>query len=319
MEKEYLPLKFNVFNHLKILPCDVYIQLGSGKKIKIFNDQDEVDVEKIRSYAQKGVTHFFIHKEHLLNCGEQFFNKDYLKKQMKISPSEMADNALENLYSSIEGIGIGKREISQVEELHEEMAQDFSSKEIHNILDDFSKMKGTFLYAHSFLTSLFCIQMGKKLQWGQKDNLKKLHLAAIFHDMGYEDPNNALLEDLPKSKLQGLPKEKREDILSHPERMVLNLEMSPELPSDTINIVKLHHTGTGEEGYPVKIFGTELSQLNCVFILCHQMVLSLYKVAFREDKMKMALDATCEKYGSGNFKQLHTPFKELMTELLKIS
>jgi len=313
---EYINIKFDFFDYIDNVPCDIFIRLSSGKTLKLFSANEAKDVDRIKAYQEKGLKEFYIQKDDFYKHSKTFFNEDVIEKALEITPTVIADQYLAVIQEMTSDIGIDETTLKTAVRLEEEiLKQSSSEKVVKGLFDRFAKQQGNFLYSHSYLTAVMCLQFAKKMDWGTKEIQKKLYMAAIFHDLGYQNPRSVFYENSDLDGLEKLPEKVRVDILNHVPVIIERLKKMKNIPEDVINIIKYHHGGLGEQSYPLKMHATELALLPCVFILCHEFVKNLFKVSFRKDKIPEALSKTINKYNSGKFKSLTSPFIDVVTEM----
>ena len=101
----------------------------------------------------------------------------------------------------------------------------------------------------------------------------------------------------------------RDDILQHPVRITEHLKSIKEIPSEVINVILRHHEGKEGQSFLGYVNRGQLTQLECCFILAHEFVLRMYKVAFNTEKLRKEFEQMLIDYNSDNFKHLMQPFK----------
>lgn len=62
-KEEYCEIDFNTLVVFEGLQCDVFIKLKTGRYLKIFKEEDKIDVQDVEKYANKGVKTLFLHKD----------------------------------------------------------------------------------------------------------------------------------------------------------------------------------------------------------------------------------------------------------------
>ena len=312
-DKKYFSVEMKNMSLNEKCPCELYLKISEEKYLKVLNKDDLYDQEFFDRYIKKS-EHLYVLKEHFYLFGSFLYGQDDLER--KISQPFSAGNVdhLKLVHDMAKSYGISESVMTNVSNSMEDI-KGKSEGQIKKLFTDFEKLGGSFLYSHSYFTSLLCVEIGKKLNWFKPQHLDKLVMASIVHDMGYLDENNCLNESLPKSKLEELPIDVRTDIFSHIDRVLEILESHKEIDSDVINIIKRHHGARGEESYPKVSYAKELDLLSGLFLLTHTFVVSLFKMSFNTKKIDKILAYIEMVYNKGNLKKLYPDFK---TEILKL-
>ena len=175
-------------------------------------------------------------------------------------------------------------------------------------------MEGSFLYNHSYLTSVVALTAGAKFTWMTPDNKEKIYLGCMLHDLGYRNKDNALKESMKLSDIKKLPPEQRDDILNHPILFAKHLAQLDDVHQDVLKIVKDHHGVHNEESYPKPIYPAEINLIFALFIISHEFTLGLYAIAFNDQKIPTLLADICERFDKGNYRKIIPEFKMSIEE-----
>jgi HD-GYP domain-containing protein (c-di-GMP phosphodiesterase class II) len=312
---DYYPVDINKLNPVGSCPCDLYIRLSERKFVKCVRSGDEFDLEIQTKYRTK-TTKLWVIKDDFFEYSDFIFGKVELEKKItnEFSISNLSD--IELIHDMARSCGISGKTLRTVESQVQEL-QENSKGNLKKLLVNFEEMKGTFLYSHSYFTSLIAIEAAKKQSWFKHQHIDKLVLASILHDLGFKDSNSALYESLPKSKILELPAVIQKDLLNHVDKICELLKIDDGVDSDVLNIIFKHHGGRGEESYPLKSFGTEIDLLSGIFLLSHAFTLTFYTVAFNKKKLKEVFLYLEHHYNKGNLRKIFPLFKESILDIMK--
>lgn len=223
-------------------------------------------------------------------------------------------NAVQALYEYITDLGFDRKVIELTKSLHKDIETKYSHKYMRALLNRFKQMEGSYLYNHSFLTSIIALSAGKNYTWMNYENKEKIYLGAILHDLGHQYKENSLRESMPLSEIEKLSLEDQDDIKKHPERFAKQLMSVDNIHIDVIKIVQYHHGVHGDDSYPKKLSQSEVNLVFALFILSHEMTVELYKINFNLDKIEHALNKISQKFNYGSFKKILPDFKSTIIE-----
>ncbi len=308
-KEDYIPISFQFIKPEKEYPADVYLQLKKDKHIKVIKKGIPFDTSMYEKLKQKKITFLYIEKADLPLMNDHLYERkraiQLFKKKFKFTEL----NAVETLHTFVSEIGFDPKVLTMVEDMHKSLEEKFPQKFMKNLFARFKQMEGSFLYNHSYLTSVLALQIGKKLSWMNFENREKVYLGCILHDLGHKHKDNALKESLSKSQLLALPKEEQEEILNHPTIFATKLAQVDNIHQDVIKIVKDHHGIHGDESYPKQIYPTEINLIFALFILSHEFVLELFKANFKIENLPKMKQTITDKFNKG-------PYKKIMPEFL---
>ncbi|EQC50429.1 HD domain-containing protein [Bacteriovorax sp. DB6_IX] len=314
------PIPINNFYKVTAFPCDIFVKLGVDKYVKIANEKDPVDDNFIQKFKAKRVDSFYVKSHDFYDKCTALFSDKLADVKLFDTKEEYVRKSQEILHGMVKDLGVNEFIVSKVNETLASVEKELQKPNLKKVFNLFEKMKGTFIYDHSYLTMMFCNILCKHMDWESEQVRSKLAMASMFHDLGMANPKKAFYEGAGKSKITTMDQELSQEILDHGRIIAEMLQADKEMPQEVINICLNHHEGLGpEESYPRGLTGTNLTQLECVFIVAHDFVLELYKIAFNTSKIQKAYDAVAQKYTSGNFKAIMKAFEVALEEEIKPS
>lgn len=293
-------------------PCQIYLKNQHDDYAPIVDQSKKIPTNIIQKIVLRGLKYLYVKVEDynkLIDVLYSSQDKETMPDQIKADV-----NAVESVYAFIEDLGFDKKAIELTNKLHKNIEQIYTHKYMKKLLQRFRQMEGTFLYNHSYLTSIMAITVGKKFSWMNYENQEKIYLGCLLHDLGYKQKSNALREGMGKKEIAELSATEQEDILGHTDRFAKHLEKVGTIHPDVIKIVKFHHGVFQEESYPKQIYPAEINKIFALFILCHEMSLALYTINFNESKIEACLQEVCEKFDYAAYKSLIPAFQEAIRE-----
>lgn len=295
-------------------PCDVYLKISDDKYLKCIYKDDIYDEDSKKRFLKK--SHFlWVEKADFFLFGDFLYGLDDLEKEINVPFSAENIDHMALIHDMAHSCGISDKTIATVEKTLENIKTNANSK-LKNLFDNFEELNGSFLYSHSYLTGLLCVELATKQSWFKHQHIDKLTMASIVHDLGYKDKENALNEGLPKSKVMQIEGQDREDILNHIDNILKILENANVIDSDIINIIQKHHGARGDDSYPNKSFATEMDLLSGIFLLSHCFVVSYFKMSFDKSKIDKILAYINLIYNKGNLKTIFPDFSAHVKELI---
>jgi len=248
---------------------DVYVRLSDVKFVKIGYKGDQIPVEQIQKYKEKGVRYLHIHRE---DFGKLVgFNLEMAKI---IAGNESISHEKKMNFMKYTGeVILEKAFVDGVDKESFDEARDFLSTSI-NIMTDSSESfdllellnsHSDHLYAHSIGVAMFAIMLARKLGFESSNVFFKLSMAGIFHDIGKKEIDRGVIE---KSRIM-LSQSERQLIETHTTRGKEILGSIKNIPSDVIQLVAEHHEDNIGQGYPRRLTKKDLHPLSRIMFLAN--------------------------------------------------
>ncbi|MBT4793085.1 MAG: response regulator [Halobacteriovoraceae bacterium] len=294
-----LLLKFNKF------PCDIYVEIGNEKELKIFNTGDEFSKAEYDKYTDKGITHFLINKQDAQKYVRSICD-DITKilTNKNLSDEDKIHDTHAVILSTIKDLGLSEKIIRAAQN-----SVDFTLDvfEKNNKLNDFERHifsdKDCYLTAHSVGVSLISVALLTKTPWDSPATRNKLVLAGFLHDATIKSLN------FDEMHLEG-----NEHLRTHPIEASEILKLIKSFPPDVDRILQEHHEKSDGSGYPKGISVSNIHSLSCVFIFAHDLIDHIFRLkkegdAITDDILRSVIDK--EKYQMGGFKKVYQAFLEI--------
>lgn len=240
---------------------DVYIRLNDDKFVLLIRSNETFDLEQLKRYQVKNLTHLFIKKEDY---------STFIKRQIVIAgiviehdqitnkkKTEVLTHTANDIYKEISEIGFNQETYSNAKQItqhitnfietQDRMAKIFET--LHQLSDEIVK--------HSIATALFSTMIAKQLGWTRKETLEKINLGAFLHDVGKKELPVELLAK-PRDQMN---RDELKDYESHPYRGMMILNSMNSIPQDIVSIVYEHHENSIGQGFPRKLKDSHIHPL----------------------------------------------------------
>lgn len=220
----------------KISAFDIYIQVTAVKYLKLSNAGDGLSKPRLDAYRAKGTTHLFLTAQDYLRFSAQ--SPDPNAQPAAAQAAELrkeGEASLAILFSN------------QVDGFVLELANTLMDNVLSvvtttpNMLELLVGMRredktGELLYKHAMSVSMLSVMLAHAMGWSSSEELHKIGMAGVFHDIGKKDLEKSLLwnKHLPRAKEEELKRE-------HTQKGADLLAASGDVPTDVIEAVRNHH------------------------------------------------------------------------------
>lgn len=231
----------------------IFVKVAENKFIKISHNGGKIPEDKMKIFKQKGV--------HYLYVKQADFSKIVgftlsISKAVNAS-DKLAESKKMRFMKYTGGLILQQAFVQGTDAGIFNNAKDFVSSSLSVITESDDAMAildqlnehNDYLYSHSLGVSMYSVMIAKKMGISSPQNLFKLAMAGLFHNIGFKELPADLLQ---KSRFK-LTKEERLLIESHPARGKEILESIKGIPSDVIQITYEHHEDLMGTGYPRRI------------------------------------------------------------------
>tara|TARA_Y100000768_G_C23991277_1_gene693534 strand:- start:13451 stop:14683 length:1233 start_codon:yes stop_codon:yes gene_type:complete len=298
---EYIKFKLEKLLVDLPLPCNLLILKSRDKFSEFKLAGEKLSTETIKKLESKTINSVFIKNEDFPKMME-FLNKN--REISDIFDEKILIDTVAALHEFVIEMGFDERIVKLIKNLHKNIENQYTDKDIRRLLARFKGTQGSFIYNHSFLTSMIALSVGENFSWMNYENREKIYLASILHDLGFRKKENAFKEYLGKEKIGQLPQEDQDDILAHPSRFSKILENSKNIHPDVIKMIELHHGLDGENSYPKMVNESEINPLILLFVISHEFSVGLYKQNFNAAKVPSLINGLKLRFKEGKYKTL---------------
>lgn len=327
--KEFCEVKFSVLTVFEGIESDVYIQLISGRYLKIFSEGDDVREDDVKRYAKKGVHSLYL-KKAICNWLLKSINKNIEKivdaietnEEIKISPEPprptdaSSTNESEDIDKRIEDVFLFDKQMER--DVNEKIKKTMScirkvptlAKFLKKV--DVNRNKDNYYKVHVNLLCKILTALCHLLEWRQSSTIEKLIFVAYMHDIslaGY--PHLAKLQTIDdlNSISDDISDEEREMFLRHPEEISELVKKMSEAPVDADIIILQHHERSDGSGFPFGHKSSRLLPMSALFIISHDLVNYILKTP--KWSMPEFVEQSRENYSGANFNKIMRKISEL--------
>jgi hypothetical protein len=298
---EYSPLKIEFFEQTGSLPIDLYLKLGKEKYVRFYRKDESGLGDKVISYKNRGMSILYCRTCDIDAINEEILRDGSLEEQVKENLIPQSSSSIGFIQDALLSFGFSKFELGVADDLMSQTKQQVKSEKLVTLLEGFSPEENKFVYEHSYLTSVFCIAIAKRINWLTTKEQEKLCQASYFHDLAIDEGQSAMPE-LNYYKASYPQKDLK--LANHPLETAALLMNCNEISSDVVNIVKYHHLSLPPGNYNEKLSLNNHPPLVQVFVIAHEFVLALYRKAFRLDKHKVIVEELKDQFTGGKLEEI---------------
>lgn len=290
-DTDFTKIKIGEFYSSKAVLFDVFIQLKSGKYVKILHAGDTFDQERIDKYKnEKKVEHLWFktadrakyikYQSHLTT---KIMNADKVPVEMK---SRFLKNVTSKYVEEVMAEGLKPQIVEQGKEICEQVYKLVEKeKNLYRLLRGYQDFDPSSV-DHSYLVTLYTSSIIKQFEWQSQATIETAAMACMFHDIGKMKMPENLLDKRPGD----MSPEELELYQNHP---VLGAEMvdGNNLINNSIKqIIIQHHEYYDGSGFPFQKKGNKILTLANIISLVDDFVhLMIQKKMKPTDALKFIL------------------------------
>lgn len=266
----YCKVSIDEFVSRNQIDFDLFIRLGAKKFIKIANNGQKLESERIHTYREKGLQYLYVKKEDFNKVVHFNLQITHLLKDAKNISVEKKMNFMkyagEVLLEDCFINGVAQDAVNDAKDLMDSTMEVLSqSDDMMDMLSMFSSITDPF-YAHSVCTAMYAVLIAKELGTVSEKEMQHLATAGLFHDIGKRELDRSLFE---KSRFQLTPVE-RKAVESHVIRSREILESIPDISPVVLRLVFEHHEDEIGLGFPQGLKGHQLHHLSRILIVANK-------------------------------------------------
>jgi CheY-like chemotaxis protein len=301
-----IPLyQFLRFHNCRI---DVYLPLGTEKWVKVYNQGDELDHNKMQNYLDKGVRYLSIKSDDAEKFGCQNNYYPIFEALDKMAPNKGAREYFSMcahvcsdflLNMNVPQLAVDKA-IAAVEEVLKKL----EGNNLFNTLFSELPSEGNYILDHSFQLAIVNLIVLGQGEYDTPANREKLVLSSLWHDMALDDDHLAFLHDVhPDQLLEDHNRDTHHNyqkVENHHWLLVQKLSES-KLPLGIEGIVVGQHP---EWKNPKGEAYVSNNQLVHFFRLSHKYLNKLYRENFSDKAIKefiIEIDSSRERANASKF------------------
>lgn len=301
-DKKFCRIHVDDFLGGKVLPVDIYIQLGKGKLVKIAHKGDEVLSEQIKSYKTKNVHYLYIREEDFpayINANVKL--SDMAAHHATASPvlkSRILKLTQEYILQDIYLRGMNREKFDSAAQVAKlTLSTVCENADILKLISDLNTQTD-YLYAHSVGVSIYSVMIAQEIGWTSSGVHFKLSMAGLLHDVGKKEIDREIL-DKPRAQLNSAEIKLFE---THGFRGKEILSSIPGIPSDVIAITLQHHENLYGQG-PIGLEEKQIHPLAKVVALANRFCELTVKNPARKIYTPIEAIAMLKELGTQEFDQ----------------
>ena len=258
--EEWTKVTLGPLTRFEVLPEDIFIQLKTGRMLKLFRQGDNVNASDVERYKKKGVMNLYLRRQAL----------QWLLRQIDlVIPSIKSDpNGLLKVESSTDHVvyddecpkfdsPIALQE-EFLNELHETsknvLTQMKKNKELAKLLKmlDVDRNPNSFIKNRIDLVCNISCALCRELSWSSDAMFEKMIYVAHLHDLSlFKHPNLARLQTIAQlESIQGITAEENNLFLNHTKFAGDLIARDSRAPAEAESIVRQHHERASGKGFP---------------------------------------------------------------------
>ena len=317
---EFVQINISTLEHFGLLENDIYIELKTGRKLKIFSKGDRLTKEDIKRYVQKGIYQLFFKTNEIestvlkieqnlndlvkdpndQNLAEQKVDIPVAPKVKTISDiikEKYIDAPMDfNFPFNIEKVHVYTlkqvaKDILETYMTHEMIAQ--SLLKLADAPSTYQYVKKRIGYMSNILLAI-----SKELEWETKSVIERFVYASLIHDIILFDRLD-LLKLQYNEDCETLSASDKTLFLSHPKEAVLIVKYDRFAPPNVDSIILQHHERLDGNGFPEGLNKHKISPYSAAFIMAINF--SQYILDFPNWNIKEYLLLIDAEYKGGNF------------------
>lgn len=255
----------------------VYIRLAETKFIKVAARGEDLSLDRIRAYKEKGVRYLYMEDQDFRTyVGFDLKLTDTQVRAMQEvaqARKELIHRSEQILISEINRNGIDADLLdSSVAFVETVISVVSSDPDVYKLLDTLSKHTD-YLFSHSIAVSLFSVMIAQKVDWKLPTNKFKVALGALLHDVGHRELDQTLLMR-PKRTWSSNEVRSYE---SHPTRSMELLSRIKSIPNDVLQIAKEHHEDCASHGFPGKLSKSAIHPMTRLVTVANEFCMRVLK------------------------------------------
>ncbi len=329
--EKYTQVSLKTLAFVEALADDVFIQLQSGRLVKLFSIGDSIDEQDVERYTRKGVQHLFLDRKAclwILKVINQSIEKLILDEhfQINLSDSEELDqsNDARELFGEVEEDEYVNNVFHQEEEFVQEIHQQ-TQNVVNNIKQNrdlmkllskikFEKGEGAFVKNRMKLVSGLSCAISRSMGWDSEQTFEKLIYCAHIHDiMLLDSPNLAKMKYLAEAdmalEMGKITETDRERFFKHTLHAAQLISLDAHAPPDAATIVQQHHELPGGDGFPAKMVGLRVNAFAA--ILSVSIDLAQFILTNKERDFARYIDENKNRFKGGSFTKVMKALAEL--------
>lgn len=314
--EEFIPMKLKSFYLYTSFPYDIYMEVATGKYIRILTADKPYSITTLSIYAKKNVKYLHIRKDDQIKYLES--ESRNCVNALDVMPPSHKDFFLLLLKSItishqyLLALGVN----DTVKELIEKITIGIS-----DAIDDRKTFIGIaksypLIYegvaSKSLMTALIAGLITEKLKYSSQTTKSKLFVAAILMDFLLRDEALAKVNLLDDPTLSDYSEAQLADFIQHPLKAA-DIAAQFNAYTDIDSLVANHQELPNRNGFPNKPSHTSLTTLNAILNSSQYIAAEIDGVKIEPAILRRILKHMIKEYNIGSFKEVLSAAKKVIT------
>lgn len=308
-EENYVRVPPNLLPKMGIMPCDVYLKIGSSKFLKLVHQGDTFESADLEKAYEKKIESLWIEKAQNVAFIDKLVSEMMTLNHAKVIAKKdtgelgvLGKEAQETLHAWVQEMGYSEA-VEKLTKAHVNLALQAltHSPDLSKLLGSFKTDPNSYLASHSTLLPYLACFIAELMGWASEQTLHKLTLASFLHDVSLKKDDVARIQSVETARAT-LKGDDLKAFEQHPLEAAQICKKYKEIPPDVDVVILQHHERPDGSGFPSGCNHTRLSPLSAVFIVAHDML------SYQEKNGNLGLadflSAKQSEYGFGAFKKI---------------
>jgi putative nucleotidyltransferase with HDIG domain len=234
-------------------PVDIFLKLSSSKHILIVKEGTTINFDQAHFSEKSQAELLYVRKDDFHKCVGQaltvagiILNSEKFKDEKK---TVFLSKAADSIFTEIEQLGFDHQALEHAKIVSKSIQTLVADKsDLREVLNMMSNVSSE-LVRHSMMVAAVSVMIARSMKWTMAQNLEKLALGALLHDVGMKELPDEIL-DMPR---HAMSRDQMSTYESHVYRGVEILRTMPSISDDIIAIVLEHHENAPGQGYPRRL------------------------------------------------------------------
>ncbi len=321
-DSDFCKIRIQLLLATSPLKSNVFIQLGVGKYLKIFNQGSTFIESDCQKYLQKNITSLFVPKDDLeiyTQAISQFSDSILLSEAFtRAQIAKLSTHLHLTIRDIINGFGVTP-EVQKMTEACVYLALKCISRnaKVANLIERFAIAPEEYIASHSLALSQLSCALAGLMGWHSETTFQKLVYASLFHDISLNSNEAARCQTLEEFAFHKelIHFDTVANFESHPVKGAQIANELANIPSDVGMIISQHHETPEGNGFPKRIAPSQIDPLACLFILSHEYLSMSVNSGGGPVDPKDFLGKHKNRYNVGNFREIIIALEKKLTRL----
>ncbi|MNK07461.1 HD domain protein [compost metagenome] len=236
---------------------DVFLKLSERNFVMILKEGTKVNFDEMHFpekaewlYVRKADYHKCVGRA--LTVAGIILENDNISIEKK---TVVLSKAADAIFKEIEHLGFGHQSLEHSKVVSKSIQNLVESKpDLGSVINMMANLNDE-LIRHSMMVSAVSVIIARAMKWTMTQNLEKLALGALLHDVGMKELPEEIL-DMPR---HAMTREQLSLYESHVYRGVEILRTMPSISDDIISMALEHHENAAGQGYPRRVRDSKMN------------------------------------------------------------